>query len=166
MIEVIYKNKEFQIQNKPDFQSLNSKGFGIFESNNFYLNIYEVLYLLERKKIKVFKNKLDFDFDMILKKTKIELKVYLIYKDLKSKGYVVLSGSKYGFTFRIYDKGIKLGQDHSLWLIEPVLDRDKILFKDILGKNRIAHGSNKKLIFAVIDSENSITYIENNWKRL
>jgi len=165
MIKVNFQNKVFRV-NEKDIHFLNSNGFGFKKNNYFYLNIYEVLFLFEKKKIVViFQNK-ELNFVDILKLTKIDLKDYFVYKDLKIKGYIVDSGSKYGFTFRIYDKGIKIGQDHSLWLVEPVLDREKIQFKEILGKNRISHSANKKLIFAIVDSENSITYIENTWKRL
>jgi len=165
MIEINFQNNFFKI-NEKDFQSLNSKGFGLKQDKIYYLNIYETLFLLEKNKIKVIEKNNEISFDYIFKKLKIDFKFYLVYKDLKSKGYIVLSGSKYGFAFRIYDKGIKIGDDHSLWLVEPVIESEKVLFKDILGKNRIAHGSNKKLIFAIVDIENSITYIENSWKRL
>ena len=164
-IKVEYKNKVFSLDQK-SFQSLNSKGFGFQLNNKFHLNIYEVLFLIEKKKIKVEYKNLEINFENLLKITKVDLIDYLVYKDLKSKGYVVQSGSKYGASFRIYDKGIKIGEDHSLWIVETVKDSQKFKFKDILGKNRIAHSANKKLILAIVDIENSITYIESSWKRL
>jgi len=165
-MKIEYRNKKFNIENKSEFQKLNSKGFGIDENKKYFLNIYETLFLVEKNKIKVFEKNKEIDFNKILKNSKIDFKEYLIYKDLKIKGYNILSGSKFGFTFRIYDKGIKVGEDHSLWLVEPINDNEKIKFKEILGKNRIAHSTNKKLIYAIIDIDNSITYIENSWKRM
>lgn len=166
-IEVKYSNKSFLID-KINFQSLNSKGYGKKEGDIYTLDYYEALYLLEKGNILVLENNTNnkLSFEKIITKIKIDIKNYLIYKDLRTKGYIVKSGLKYGFTFRVYDKGIKLKEDHSLWLVEGVFEKDKILIKDLTGKNRTAHSAKKKMILAIVDLENGITYLENNWKRL
>lgn len=155
----------FTLEEK-DFQSLNAKGFGKKNSQFYELETFEVLYLVEKNKIQVYNTNELLTFETIFKKTKTTFQNYTVYKDLKIKGYQVKSGLKYGFTFRIYDKGIKQGEDHSLWLVEPILEKNKILIKDLAGKNRIAHSTKKKMLFAIIDTDDNITYLETNWKRL
>jgi tRNA-intron endonuclease len=165
MINVKFKSGKFLVDEK-SYQSLSSKGFGYNTKNLFELDVYEALYLFEKGKIEVFFGKKKLNFNDIIKKKKILLKNYIVYKDLKSKGYNVKSGLKYGFTFRVYDKGIKIGEDHSLWLVEAIEETKKINIKDIVGMNRIAHSTKKKMMFAIVDIENGVTYLENSWKRV
>ncbi len=90
----------------------------------------------------------------------------MVYEDLKSKGYNVKSGLKFGFLFRVYDKGIKLGEDHSLWLVDVVRESENVKIRDLISKNRVSHSANKRMILAVVDFENGITYLQNSWKRM
>ena len=152
-----------------DFQSLNSKGFGVSKKKDlFELDVFEVLFLLDKKKIEVIKkyNKEKLSFDDIMRTKKVNRTSYIVYKDLRSRGYVVKSGLKYGFVFRMYDKGIKAGEDHSLWLVEPILESEKLNIRSISGKNRVAHSTRKKMLFAIVDSDSDVTYLENSWKRM
>lgn len=164
-IKLDYSNNLFLI-NQSSYQNLNEKGYGEKVGNFYNLDCYEAIYLLEKDKVEILKDNKILNFEQIVKKAKIDLKNYLVYKDLRSKGYIVKSGLKYGFSFRVYDKGIKIGEDHSLWLIDAVYERENISFKDLTGKNRTAHSTKKKMIIAIIDSQNQVTYLENNWKRL
>ncbi len=165
-IQVIKKNNNFII-NEKSFQKLTSKGFGYKINNKFYLDLYEVQYLLEKNKIELIDTKNNkLESKDIMKSPKFNLDEFIVYSDLKKKGYNVKTGFKYGVSFRIYDKGIKPGEDHSLWLIEVINEKDKIKIKELISKNRISHSANKKLILAIIDFESNITYIENSWKRL
>ena len=165
MIICEYKAGIFLLNHK-DFQSLNSKNFGSREGKIYTLDMYEATYLCEKNKIEIIKNKKNICFDEISAMKKFNFLNYIVYQDLKSKGYNVKSGIKYGSTFRVYNKGIREDKEHSLWLVEPIQDKEIIKMKDISGKTRIAHSTNKKILFAIVDSENSVTYIESNWKKM
>jgi tRNA-intron endonuclease len=178
MIEIELVGDLF-IVDQQSSQALLSKGFGKKDNNLFQLEPCEVLYLIEKKKAKVLEtddNKItskfrksktkELSFKQVLKRKQVSINDYIVYKDLKSKGYQVKSGLKYGFRFRVYDKGIKKGDDHSLWLVEPITETDNLKIKDIAGKNRIAHTTRKKMLFAIVDNEDSVTYLETSWKRL
>lgn len=175
-IEIV--NDLFLIDEK-SYQSLSTKGFGNKNNGLYELEVFEVLYLLEKDKIDVFEKDLNsifskfrpnkernVSFKEILYRKNIAIKDYNVYKDLKSKGYNIKSGLKYGFKFRVYDKGIKIGDDHSLWLVEPVLEKDQFKILDLTGKNRVSHSTKKKMLYAIVDSENNVTYLEICWKRL
>lgn len=56
IFNIKFKNNAFVIENENNFNSLNSKGFGSKIANNFFLMSHEVLFLLEKNKIKVEKN--------------------------------------------------------------------------------------------------------------
>lgn len=165
MIKCEYKGGFF-ILNHRDFQSLNSKNYGKKEGKIYTLDIYEATYLCEKEKISIIKNNKEINFEDMSSMKKFNYTNYIIYKDLRSKGYNVKSGIKYGSTFRVYNKGVKEGKEHSLWLVEPIKSSELLKMKDLSGKNRIAHSTNKLILFAIVDSENSVNYIETNWKKM
>ena len=168
MIRINLIKGHFIFENKSDFQSINSKGFGENKGELLELNIFETLYLFERNKIIVYtkKDKKMTFLDLLKEiKSKTANLDYIVYKDLKSKGYNVKTGVKFGFRFRVYDKGIKIGDDHSLWLVEPVTEFDNFKISDITGKIRVANTTKKKMMLAVVDTENDVSYFELSWKR-
>ena len=109
---------------------------------------YEALYLVETKKA---------EFKKKIKLTKSEKDSYLVFKDLRKKGYIVKTALKFGAEFRIYKKSDK----HARWLLDVI--NKKISLKEFISKNRIAHSTGKKLLLAIIDSQKDITYYEISW---
>jgi len=150
-----------------DWQSLYSKGFGEKIGEIFCLNVYEVLFLVEKGKIEVFsKSGNILVFKDIIKKNKVDFNIFLTFADLIGKGYNVKSGLRYGVEFRVYEKGIKVGEKHSEWLVKTFSYKTKTLMSDIASFNRVAHSTKKKFLFAVIDIENCVTYFESNWTKM
>ena len=149
------------------WQSLNSKGFGLKIDNLFTLNIYEVLFLVNKDKVEVFdlKDRL-VTFELILKKFKVDFNIYLVYTDLIKKGYNVQSGLRYGVDFRIYEKGVEVGEGHSEWLVRVYSHKDRINISDFASFNRVAHSTKKKLLNAVCDVECDVTYFESAWTKM
>ena len=164
-IIVNLKSKIFSVEIQKSL-SLFSKGYGSKDGDVLFLDVYEVYYLLEKEKISIIKGKKFLTKNDFKKFSFFNYVNYLVYKDLRNKGYLVKSGFKFGFVFRVYEKGIKIGDDHSLWLVDIFLENEKFNFKNLIGKNRVAHNSNKKMLFAIVDDDFSITYIENSWKRV
>ena len=166
MHRVEKKGNSFLVDEKT-FQSLSSKGFGQKKSKGvFELTDHEVLFLLEKGTVELFSAGKKISKNELLKKKGFDLKSYLVYRDLRKKGYQVKSALKYGFAFRVYDKGIKEGDDHSLWLVEPVDEKDKVLIRELAGKNRISHSTGKRVLLAVVDADGDVTYLENSWRRM
>lgn len=142
----------------------------ILEDGKVQLSLTEALYLMEKKKITVFdgKNKqLDFPH-FVTKASKAEPKFwirYAVYKDMRNRGYVVKTALKFGADFRVYDRGIKPGQDHARWIVYPVHEGEKYTWFDFAAKNRVAHSTKKRLMMGVVDDENDVTYWEIKWVR-
>ena len=154
--------------NKKNIDTLWERGFGEASGSAMVLAPVEALYLLEKKKItltdggksKSKGKKLSFSALMQgLKKVDKEIGLkYLVYRDLRSNGYVVRTGLKYGTHFRVYEKGVRVGEGHSHWLIQPISEEWKTSIYELAKSIRLAHSVRKKMIWAVADTEGDITY--------
>jgi tRNA-intron endonuclease len=87
---------------------LRSKGFGERENAEFILKPYEALYLFHTKRLKL-KNKpaIGFNslFELLLKHNRNIMSEFLVYRDLRSRGYVAKEGFGFGHDFRVYERG-------------------------------------------------------------
>ncbi|MCF7798669.1 tRNA-intron lyase [Candidatus Woesearchaeota archaeon] len=149
----------------------NQSAFGtVLEDGKVQLSLTEALYLMEKKKIVVLNgknNQLDFP-SFVSKASRVEPKFwirYAVYKDMRNRGYVVKTALKFGADFRVYDRGIKPGQDHARWIVYPVHEGEKYTWFDFAAKNRVAHSTKKRLMMGVVDDENDVTYWEIKWVR-
>ncbi len=140
------------------------------ENKTFLYSLHEALYLLEREKfvIKDIKNK-GVSFKEFLKRAiNIESNFwaqYCVYKDLRKRGYIVKTALKFGADFRVYDRGVKPGEDHAKWIVYPVSESEKFTWFDFSAKNRVAHSTKKSLLLGVVDVESEVTYYCVNWLR-
>lgn len=127
------------------------------------LDPVEALYLLEKKKIKIKKGKTSIGentLKKILEKNFTDFsKKYRVYKDLRSKGYVVTPGIKYGSDFAVYEDGP--GIDHAPYIIQITEKGDTLSAADIVRAGRLATTVRKSFILAVLGDE--IKYLEFNW---
>jgi tRNA-intron endonuclease len=87
---------------------LRTKGFGEKENGEFLLKPYEALYLFHTKRLKL-KNKpaMGFNslFEQLLKHKRNIMSEFLVYRDLRSRGYVAKEGFGFGNDFRVYERG-------------------------------------------------------------
>jgi tRNA-intron endonuclease, archaea type len=101
-LKIIVEESRFQDQ-------LRNKGFGEKEDSEYLLKPYEALYLVYTKRLilKDNRNNLDFDsfIELILKHDKDILTKFLIYRDLRSRGYIAKEGFGFGVDFRVYERG-------------------------------------------------------------
>jgi tRNA-intron endonuclease, archaea type len=142
----------------------------LYRKTKVQLSLVEALYLLEKEKIVIFKTKSKtYDFDSFLKQAQKHEKRfwinYIVFKDFREKGYIIKTALKFGAEFRVYDRGIKPGQDHAKWVVFPVPETDSLTWYEFSAKNRVAHSTKKRLLIAIVDAENDITYYEIRWTR-
>src|SRR3989338_5774832 len=95
------------------------------DTKKFQYSLVEALYLVERGKLKIVndKNKEILFEDFVKKARKIEPNFwirYVVFKDLRKRGYIVKTALKFGADFRVYDRGVKPGEDHARWIVFPV----------------------------------------------
>ena len=142
----------------------------IGEEGKLQYSLVEGLYLLEKKRMDVYdsKNKkLKFD-DFVKKARKLEPDFwirYVVFRDMRNRGYVVKTALKFGADFRVYDRGIKPGEDHAKWIVYPVHEGEHLTWYDFAAKNRVAHSTKKRLLIGIVDEEADVTYYEIRWIR-
>ena len=143
--------------------------YGEVKDNKVQYSLVEGLYLLEKGRVDILDSKKKINFDNFIRKiTKKERKFwvrYVAYRDMRNRGYIVKTALKFGADFRIYDRGIKPGEDHAKWIMYPVNETDSLTWYEFSAKNRVAHSTRKRLLLAVIDDENDVTYYEIAWTR-
>jgi len=100
--QTIIKNKKMQ-------NELEQKGYGETIAGNYFLNMIETLFLLYSKKLKLTKSKCIIDFDHLMQiciKSDIDtLTKFLIFRDLRTRGYVIKDGFGFGSDFLVYERG-------------------------------------------------------------
>jgi tRNA-intron endonuclease len=92
-----------------DANLLESKGFGVREKEGYFLKDYEVLYLMYSAKLSLIKNKKKTAFtdyvNYALTRDENAWTRFLIFRDLRSRGYVVREGFGFPIDFRVYERG-------------------------------------------------------------
>jgi len=144
--------------------------FGEIKENKLQFSLVEALYLLEKKKIEVYESKdKKISYDQFIKKArKFEPNFwvrYCVYRDLRSRGYIVKTALKFGADFRVYERGVKPGEDHAKWIVYPVHEGETLTWYDFAAKNRVAHSTRKRLLIAIVDDESDCTFYEVRWLR-
>lgn len=143
--------------------------FGELNEGKFHYSLVEALYLLEKGRMDVLEKKKKLKPHDFIKKARIpDPKFwirYCVFKDMRSRGYIVKTALKFGADFRVYDRGIKPGEDHARWILYPVHETEVLTWQDFSSKNRVAHSTRKRLLVGCVDEESDVTYWEIMWKR-
>lgn len=149
----------------------NQSRYGVVLTNNkVQLSLLEGLYLMEKGRVKITDDRnREISFDNYLKKAKkVEPNFwirYCVFKDIRDRGYIIKTALKFGADFRIYDRGVKPGEDHAKWIVYPVHEGESLTWYDFAAKNRVAHSTKKRLLIGVVDDEADVSYWEIRWVR-
>lgn len=134
------------------------------------LSLLEGLFLLEKDKIVVKDGRnRPLSHDALIAAGKrgdksVSVK-YAVFRDLRARGYIVKTALKFGADLRVYDRGVKPGEDHAKWIVYPVHESAHMTWYDFSAKNRVAHSTKKRLLIGVVDDEDDVTYYEVKWMR-
>ena len=149
----------------------NQSRFGsLSENGKVELSLLEAYYLMEKGKLDV-KSEAGRKVSpesFVKKARKIEPNFwirYCVFKNMRNRGYIIKTALKFGADFRVYDRGIKPGEDHAKWIVFPVDEASTLTWHDFSAKNRVAHSTKKKLLMGIVDAENDVTYYEIRWMR-
>ncbi|MGN6347296.1 MAG: tRNA-intron lyase [Candidatus Nitrosocosmicus sp.] len=160
--EALFQEKELKtiVHESKYKDQLRNKGFGEVFNDEYILSDLEALYLLNNKKLKLLgKDEYDFStlMQQLLKKDKKILTKYLIYRDLRSKGYVVKEGFGFGNDFRIYDRG-EYGKKPSKYVSIGINEGINIKSKDFVETIEQIENMGKDTVIAVIERRGEIIY--------
>lgn len=155
------------IKDKKGIKLHEKSHYGNMSEEGLQITLIEALYLAEKGKLKISRKGKNISIDEMFEMVRGEdlFIKYLVYSDLRNRGYIVKTGFKYGSEFRLYERGKSPGDGHSDYLVKVVPENCEIPATDFSSYVRVAHGVNKKLLFAVVDEENDITYYNVEWTR-
>lgn len=164
----VLKEDRVIVQHQHAHNLYNKRYFGNLTDEGLELSFIEALYLLEKEKIEIFDKNGETvtasDMYTIIREKQI-FSHYLVYKDLRIRGYIVKTGFKYGSDYRIYERGRSPGDGHSNYLVKILSEEQEIKVRDFSSYVRVAHGVRKNLLLAVVDDEYDITYYDIEWTR-
>jgi tRNA-intron endonuclease len=137
-------------------------GYGRPDGDGLRLSPQEALYLLHRQKIEV----PDYSFDTLFAEFSDQpnvMRSFLVYRDLRERGYVVQTGPH---DFRVFRRGEKPGKGESLYLVRVLSERDPILFEKLIEEVIASRNMRKQYVLAVVDDEQELTYYEIKLQKL
>ena len=147
---------------------LRNKGYGEKIKDIYVLESYEALFLLYSKRLVLKKEKVILDFSTFLQTLlKIDLSIFtkfLIFRDLRTRGYVAKEGFGFGNDFRVYERGeySRKGAKYVIFGInEGISIKANILFENIRSIEKMG----KEAIIAVIERRGEIIYYKVNRKK-
>ena len=85
------------------------------------------------------------------------MRSFLVYRDLRERGYVVQTGPH---DFRVFRRGEKPGKGESLYLVRVLSERDPIRFGKLIEEVVASRNMRKQYVLAVVDDEDELTYYE------
>jgi tRNA-intron endonuclease len=144
---------------------LTERGFGEPEKDTLVLDSFEALYLLYNNKLELKKVNKTIVFDELMQqyiqKNDDILTRFLLYRDLRTKGYVVKDGFGFGSDFRVYERG-NYGLKDAKFIIfafnEGTQQKLGKLYKNIEEITKMG----KEPIIAVIERRGEIIYYKIN----
>lgn len=128
------------------------------------LDLIEAIYLMERRILKVYSDEHYLSIDELIdiaRENYVDFdQRYLVYKDLRERGFIVISGLKFGVDFAVYRKGP--GLEHAPYLVDVIKAGSKIGSDELVRAGRLATSVRKRFIYAVVDGK-KIRYILFKW---
>ncbi len=147
----------------------NRSCFGEVKEKHIELSLFEAMYLLEKDKLAVLYNGKILNQSKFTKLASSSMNAfwvkYQVFKDLRTRGYILKTALKFGADFRVYSKGTRPGDKHAKWLLYCAGENDKMTWQQFSAMNRVAHSTKKSLLVGIVDSEGQVTYYEIKWKR-
>ncbi|MBI2581660.1 tRNA-intron lyase [Candidatus Woesearchaeota archaeon] len=129
------------------------------------LDLIEGFYLLQKSKIKIYKDKKSVTEEEMLEICRKEHhnfdKKYTVYRNFRDKGYIVNPGIKFGCDFAVYQKGP--GIDHAPYLVQVYNRNELISSTDIVLAGRLATTVRKQFILAIPHGNGDVDYLALDW---
>ncbi len=83
---------------------------------------------------------------------------FLVYSDLRSRGYVVRTGYGKGLLFRVYPRGAKLNEATAKYFVCAISEGTPLKVGELDAFSKQAKRNRKKLMLAVLDRQGETTY--------
>ncbi len=154
-------NRGVRIYEKDAILELENRGYGEKTETTLKLKNYEAAYLMQIGKLEVKKNNKKVDFgefiSQSLKKYTKSWTSFLIYRDLRSRGYILRDGFGFGVDFRIYNRG-EFGIKPAKYVIFGLNEGSRLTAKRLKEHIQQITKMGKEPIIAVIERRGEIIY--------
>jgi tRNA-intron endonuclease, archaea type len=157
----LVKRRKFVIDDEKQRDQLKNRGFGEKEDDEYVLKPYEALYLSYTNKIIIKERDKTMDFDGLvrisLKGDKDILTRFMVYRDLRSRGYIPKEGFGFGVDFRVYERG-EYDKKPAKYVVFGINEGTKV--KAIKLAQTIEHITTmgKDAVIAVIERRGEVIY--------
>ena len=150
------------VTEQSNIDQLSSRGYGVIENKFLTLAFFEALYLQDKGMLTVKDDKNTLvTFQMVLRSYQtVDENAwvnYLVYRDLRSRGYVVREGFGVGTEFRVYERGA-YGKDSASYMVLGIQEGKPLgidFLADILQQ---CQNQKKDLVLAVMNRRGEIVY--------
>ena len=162
-VEASVKGTVVTVSSPQGIEEFSFKGYGVDEDGKLQLTFYEALFLLGKGAIEVTdeETKKKMGFQGLLKRFQSVDKDawvrYLIYRDLRGRGYVAREGFGLGIDFRVYERG-DYGRGTAKHLIFGIQEGQPVTIEKLARTQRHVQNLKKNLILAVINRRGEIVY--------
>ena len=162
-IKASLAQKGVLVSSSEDIEGLSSRGYGMSENGNLVLAFCEALFLQGKNILQVEDEKTgkEVSFQDLLKRFQMIEKdawvKYLIYRDLRSRGYVAREGFGLGIDFRVYERG-EYGKETANYLIFGIQEGQPVSMEELARALRYVQSLKKKLVLAVINRRGEVVY--------
>lgn len=133
------------------------------------LDLIEGCYLIEKRRLQLFhidgKQVSLNEIRKICKKQYVDFDgKYLVFQNLRNKGYIVTPGIKFGCDFAVYEQGP--GIDHAPYLVRVFRATDDLTATGVVLAGRLATTVKKQFILALPKvTERKVDYVGFDWWR-
>jgi tRNA-intron endonuclease len=150
------------VTEQSNIDQLSSRGYGTTENKILTLNFFEALYLQDKGMLTV-KNDANtpVDFQTVLHAYEaIDENAwvnYLVYRDLRGRGYVVREGFGAGTEFRVYERGA-YGKDSASYMVLGTQEGKPLDINVLAEVLQQCQNQKKELVLAVMNRRGEIVY--------
>ena len=156
------------INDEESRHELELRGYGEDADKGFVLKDYEALFLLHNEKLEILERKKKVSIDRMvnfsLSRDMQAWTRFLIYRDLRMRGYVVKDGFGFGVDFRVYERG-DFGSKSTKYIVFCLNEGIKTTIDEINKTVNQIKRMGKEAVLAVIERRGEVIYYKiQGWK--
>jgi tRNA-intron endonuclease len=154
--------KGVRVSKRQFIDELTTRGYGVPEKNALSLAFYEALYLMDKGNLEIEDEQGEkMSFQRLLQcyeaVNENAWANYMVFRDLRSRGYVVREGFGSGIDFRVYERG-DYSKATAKYLVVSVQEGKGIGVKHLIGALTRSLRLKKELVLAVMNRRGEIVY--------
>jgi tRNA-intron endonuclease, archaea type len=158
----VLSKKGVVVAEQSSIDALTSRGYGTLEDKVFTLTFFEALYLEDKGMLEVNDEKgqkVDFQnllhcYEAVNENAWVS---YIVYRDLRSRGYVAREGFGGGIDFRVYERG-GYGKDTAPYLVLSIQEGKPLGIDRLSDALRQCQSQKKEMVLAVMNRRGEIVY--------